>query len=438
MKCTKCGGTHFNNGACADCGEKRSLDQLNARLLEISGEVETRGATITDEDLQAFEAEVTTLTAERAQIVAAAERRQDILAGIAAGSTEANTLARMGAGQTQTRLPSGGGDPADRFDTEKYRKHFMEFVCRGTPIPAEYRPNALEVRADAMTVTGDVGAVIPTTIMNEIVREATTFGHIFSRVRRLNIQGGVAFPILTLIPTASWITEAQVSDTQKLESNTSVTFSYYGLECRIAQSLLVSVVTLAEFQRLFVPLAAEAMVKAIEIGIVRGSGVGQMLGVLNDPRVPTANSITLTAAEFNSWTDWKKKVFAKMKISYRNGMFIMAQGTFDGYIDGMVDSTGQPIGRVNYGIDGGETYRFGGRRIITVEDELIPAYEDATTGQTVAIFMRLNDYAINTNMQMRMVHWTDHDTNQLKNKCIMILDGKAIDTNGILLIKKGA
>ena len=32
------------------------------------------------------------------------------------------------------------------------------------------------------------------------------------------------------------------------------------------------------------------------------------------------------------------------------------KGLFDGYIDGMVDKQGQPIGRVNYGIDGGETY----------------------------------------------------------------------------------
>lgn len=32
-----------------------------------------------------------------------------------------------------------------------------------------------------------------------------------------------------------------------------------------------------------------------------------------------------------------KKVFGKMKKSYRNGTFYMAQSTFDGYIDGMVD-----------------------------------------------------------------------------------------------------
>jgi len=51
--------------------------------------------------------------------------------------------------------------------------------------------------------------------------------------------------------------------------------------------------------------------------------------------------------------------------------------------------------------------------------------------------MRLEDYAINTNMQMRAIRWIDHNDNKVKNKCIMLLDGKVLDPNGILLIIKG-
>jgi len=196
-------------------------------------------------------------------------------------------------------------------------------------------------------------------------------------------------------------------------------------------------VTIQEFQNLFVRLAVEAMVKALDIVIIKGSGDGRPTGVLNETRIPAINRITLSPEEISSWKGWKEKVFAKMKKSYRNGIFIMAQGTFDGQISGMVDETGQPIGRVNYGIDGGETYRFGGRNIETVEDEILPAYEDATTGDPIAIFMRLQDYAINTNMQMRVVKWFDHDKNEYVNKAILIADGKVIDPYGILIIKKG-
>ena len=414
------------------------LQEIEARLSEIRTELETRGDNMTPDEVTALETEVTSLTEERAAINAAAEQRRTMLANIAAGNTEGNVIGRMmGAGSNPSQAENSG-EPPNRFDTPQYRKHFMELVCRGTPIPDEFKPTAIELRADATTATGDVGAVIPTTIMNEIIREAKTYGNIYNGVRRLNVQGGVSFPILTLIPTATWIGEKEVSDKQKLEAKKSVTFNYYGLECRIAQTLLVSVVSIDEFQRLFVPLAAEAMVKAMEIAIIRGTGNGQMLGVLEETRIPGANSITLTAAEFGTWADWKKKVFAKMKKSYRNGIFIMAQGTFDGQIDGMVDANGQPIGRINYGIDGGETYRFGGRNIEIVEDEILPAYEDAATGDPVAIFMRLRDYAINTNLQMRIVRWFDNDNNEYVNKAILIADGKVLDPNGILIIKKGA
>lgn len=319
----------------------------------------------------------------------------------------------------------------DKFDTVEYRTAFMNYVCRGTAIPMELR---------ATTTTTDASAVIPTSIMNEIVQELESYGGLYSRVRHLNVQGGVQIPILSLKPTATWIsanTSTSESDKHKLQANQAITFSYFGLECKVSQTLLANVTTLAMFQNLFVPLATEAIIKALEVAIVNGTGSGQMLGITIDTRVPSGNKIPVGSTEFVEWGGWKKKVFAKMKKSYRNGAFIMAQATFDGYIDGMTDKNGQPIGRVNYGIDGGETYRFGGKEVITVEEDIIPAYEDAATGDVVAIFVDLKDYAINSNMELQVVKWQDHDTNEICNKAILICDGKLVDPNGVLLIKKG-
>jgi hypothetical protein len=39
-------------------------------------------------------------------------------------------------------------------------------------------------------------------------------------------------------------------------------------------------------------------------------------------------------------------------------------------------------------------------------------------------------------MQMTTTRWVDNDTNEIKNKVLMILDGKLIDPNGVLIIKK--
>lgn len=323
---------------------------------------------------------------------------------------------------------------ADPYDTEEYRNAFMNFCKNGTPIPSEFRANAT-------TKTTDASAVIPTTILNEIVKELKVYGNLYAAVRKLNVQGGVNIPILSLKPTATWITAntaTSESDKQKLQANTSISFSYYGLECKISQTLLTNVTTLDAFQQLFAPLAVEAIAKALDIAIMNGSGTGEPLGITKDSRVPTANVVTLAPADFASWSAWKKKVFAKMKKAYRDGTFYMSQATFDGYIDGMVDSNGQPIGRVNYGIDGAETYRFGGKTVETVEDDVIKAYEDAATGDVVAVFVKPTDYIINSNMEMQTVKWVDNDTNEIKNKVILIADGKLADANGVILVKKGA
>lgn len=319
----------------------------------------------------------------------------------------------------------------DPHDTVEYRQAFMEYVCRNVPMAAE-------LRADAVTSTGDVGAVIPTTILKEIIQELKSFGNVYALVRKLNVQGGVAIPILSLKPEATWIGETAASESKKLDAKNSITFSYFGVECKIAQTLLANVTTLDAFQQLFVPLAAEAIVKALEIAIFNGNGTTQPLGVTKDTRVPADNVITMAAEEMGSWAAWHKKVKAKMKKAYRNGTFFMNQATFDGYIDGMEDKNGQPVGRTNYGINGEETYRFMGKAVETVEDELIASYDDAAEGDVIGVFMKPTDYGVNSNLQMVTVKWTDHDTNQIKNKCVMICDGKLIDANGVLIIKKGA
>ncbi len=75
-----------------------------------------------------------------------------------------------------------------------------------------------EVRVNAVTTTTDAGAVIPTSILNEIITELKSYGNIYNKVRKLNIQGGVQVPILSLKPTASWIGETSSSDNQKIQA----------------------------------------------------------------------------------------------------------------------------------------------------------------------------------------------------------------------------
>lgn len=373
-------------------------------------------------DIDALEAEMRELDTEEAKI----EKRNVMLAALNAG-----------AGQPVPGADNPNVNPEERkeinkFGTVEYRKQFMEFCRNGTPIGMEYR-------ADAFTTTTDASAVIPSTILDEVIKEMKTYGQIFSRIRSLNIKGGVTVPILSLKPVATWITQATPSDRLKVTANTSVSFSYYGLECKVAVSLLSETVSLSSFETTIIGLIAEAMIKAIDIAIIKGSGTGEPLGVTLDPRVPAGQIITLSAADFVQWDSWKKKVFAKIPLTYRaGGSFIMAAGTFEGYIDGMVDANGQPIGRINYGITDAPQERFGGREVILVEDDVVTPYDTAAVADVVAVYCKLGDYAINSNMQMQMFRWLDHDTNQWVDKALLIADGKILDPNGVVIVKKGA
>lgn len=342
-----------------------------------------------------------------------------------------NPLATFGLGGGTPQQQQRSEEPEDRYATLEYRKAFMDYCRTGNMTP--------ELRANAMTGTGDVSAIIPSTILNEVIQKISSYGQIFNRVRKLNVKGGLTIPILSLKPAATWIGESAVSDKQKVQINTNISFSYYGLECKISTSLLADTVSLSGFENTVTDLITEAMIKALDQAVLNGTGTGRPLGITKDTRVAAAQIVTLTSAEFAKWDAWKKKVFAKMPLSYKAGAaFYMASGTFEGYIDGMVDSNGQPVGRVSYGIADGPQERFGGKEVVLVEDDIIAPYADAVVGDVVAVYVDLKNYGFNSNMQMTMYRYFDHDTNEWVDKAILIADGKLIDPNGVVIIKKGA
>lgn len=403
--------------------------------------------------------------AEKAKTTEDIQELRDISAELDTLNTEMNELRNMiaeaekKAGEEEFRsqkpvpqVPEGKLSPMatfaakeerreeDPWNTVEYRKAFMEFAKTGKVTP-ELRSG--DQPTDAFAGVTDLAAVIPTTILNEVIQELKVRGQVFNRVRKLSVKGGVQVPILSLKPEAKWVGEGSGAR-QKVEAKDSVTFSYHGLEVKVATSLLADTVTLDSFESTLRDLIVEAMVEALDKAIISGDGNSKPLGITKDTRVPSDNIVTLSPSEIGSWAAWKKKVFAKMPLAYKAGAaFYMASGTFESYIDGMVDQNGQPVGRVNYGIANGPQERFGGKEVILVEDDVIAPYDDANgpddsePGDVIAIYANLNNYAINSNMQLALFRYFDHDTNQWVDKAIMIADGKLLDPNGVVIVRKG-
>ena len=328
----------------------------------------------------------------------------------------------------------------DPFATMEYRQAFMKYAQTGQEIPAN-----LYQRDGMPANTTQLGATIPTTVLNEFINEIRkVYGNLYNKVRKLNIQGAVKVPIAELQATFKWITEDTVSPRQDGGTiNEFVMFEYNMAEIRVAQTLLSSIVTIDLFEREIVRIMLIAYLQAMDTAIVKGTGNGQMLGILNDPRVlATGNVVEMTAADINNWTAWRKKFFAKLPLGYRDGEFIFPLATVDSYLETMADANNNPIFRqatgleVNDGDRMNPNGRFFGREISLVEPDIITDFDSASDGDVIGIFWQPYEYAINTNMQFGMRRYFDEERNEWVNKMITVVDGKVLNPRGFWIIKK--
>lgn len=344
---------------------------------------------------------------------------------------------------TYSQLPPNQQRTDDTgFGSMEYRQAFMSYVQRGTPIPADVMKRA--GGDTGVTLSTEIGAIIPKTIMNEFIKEVSKVrGNIFSKVRKLNVQGGVEFPISKLKAKFNWINESEVSEEQKAgDINDTVVFRYNIGEVRIAESLLAQVVSLDVFESEITKIMIEAYLEAMDNGIISGTGSGQLLGITKDTRVTSSEDqiVEMTAADFADWTAWRKKLFAKIPLSKRGqGEFLFPSSTVESYLMTMKDNNNRPLFKEATDLNMGNTIgSFFGRTTDLVEPDVIPDFDTAGDGDIVGIYWVPNDYAINTNMEFGVKRYFDDKTNEWINKGLTIVDGKILDVSGCYLIKKKA
>lgn len=392
--------------------------EIEARLAQIKAELETRAAELTAEELAAFEKEVGELQTERAAIDAAVEKRTALLATIAAGEQVDGAEPKVirafergdGAGETND----------DKYATMAYRKAFMQYVTRGVEVPAEYR-------VDANTKTTDVGAVVPTTILDKIITKMESVGGIYALVTKTAYKGGVSIPKQTLKPVATWVAEGKGSDKQKYTGG-NITFAYHKLRCAVSVSFETDTMSIAAFETLLVNNIVEAMVKALELSIVAGTGNGQPMGIINSEEY--AEVVEIAEQDYASLVAAEAAVPEAYETTAK---WCMSKKTFMGYV-GMVDKNGQPIARVNYGVNGKPERYLLGREVQLTEH--LPNFAAAEAGTKFGFIFDFANYDLNTNYAIGIKRYEDNDTDDQITKGIMLADGKVIDGNGLVILKK--
>lgn len=343
---------------------------------------------------------------------------------------------------------AGAGQPEARTDndpraTMEYRTAFMNYVRKGEI------DKVLEKRADARNELADLGVLIPTTIVNEIIKGVEkVYGQLYSRVKKTNFTGGVKYPIGAFSATFNRIGETGApTDRQKGGNITGhVEFGYLIGEIRLAQTLLMTVMGVDVFERELASIIVQAYVEAMDKEIMVGKAENnQCEGILTEAekaggRIPANHIISVTAEQMADWTFWQTELFAKIPLSMRglHPEFVMTPHTFEANIETLKDNNKQPVARNIYNpTTGAETATFKGRQVVFVEEDILKNFNDAAAGEYFGMYWVADKaYAINSNLQFSVTRYWDNDKNEWVTKGIVINDGKVLDPKYIYLLKK--
>ncbi|MFD2870371.1 phage major capsid protein [Kurthia populi] len=389
---------------------------MNKRLKEIlQRKTEIRSALESNDnvDLDAFEKELRELDEEYETI----EKREKLMhqaEQINNGELESRTISTFNmTGQQEKRSP----EEAELA----YRNAFMDFVLRDAPIPTELRET---------TSTGDIGSVIPQTVLNRIIEKLDASGMILPLITNTAFKGGLTIPTSTVKPVATWVAEGSGSAKQK-KTTGSITFNYHKLRCAVAVTLEVETMALAVFEQVLVNNIVEAMTIALEQAIISGDGIGKPKGILAE--TPNeGQALDVAKMEYQTLVDAE----AALPLEYEtNAVYVMTKKTFM-KMASIKDENGQPIGRVNYGIAGAIERSLLGRSVVLCN--YLDSFDSAETGSPFAFLYNFKDYILNTNYQMGVKKYEDNETDDLVTKAIMIADGKSVDNGSLVVLSKAA
>ena len=399
-----------------------TLQEIETRKAEILKEIEDADLT----RLEALNKEMDELNASIEEIRKsdeqdAAEKRKAIAAKINAGEIDSSPIEPETNKKDIVETRKDNHDMMNQLDTIEYRNAFMEFAKTGQ-MNEEFR---------AVAMTSANSAVIPVTVLNQIVEKLESYGNILPLVTKTSYPAGVAIPTSELASPAVWTTENDLASTGvAVEGKVtgSVTFAAYPLVKAIGLSFLARVQTLSAFEAAIANNVSAAMAKAMESAIISGTGSGQPKGILKETAAKTVElSKTLAYDDII-------KVKKAIPSAYRTGaVIVMNEATFYAFL-AITDKQGQPVARMNQGIDGNPNYEIFGTRVIVTD--WMKDYDAAGKGETVAFVVQLDKYVMNTAYDVDLVTYIDNATRNKVYQSVAAVDGKLVDKNGLVFINK--
>lgn len=311
------------------------------------------------------------------------------------------------------------------------RKAFQKYMATG------------EKREATKTTDTNVGTVIPENLVKQIIEKFEQLGTIYNLVNHTAFPVGQAIPTDGIKPVATWVGKTAGNSGEGLGSAVQnktlgalITFAHYKLRCEIALTEEVANMTLEAFEALFVKQVSEAMLRAKEFAIVEGDGIGMPTGILQET-APEGQAITVDTADGLTY-EKLVECEAVIPVQYEgSAKWCMTKSTFMRFV-GMVDSVGQPIARVNFGLNSKPERYLLGREVVLYAPQAgskLKAYSAAGAGDLVAFIFNFDDYTLNSNYNLGISHKLDWDNEDHRTKAVEACDGKVIVKDSLVTVK---
>jgi len=302
--------------------EKR-LKEIEARKLEIRKLLEQEDANV---DLDALESELRELDKEKQDI----ERRQQIAAGIQAGTIGANPMPKPAGEQRNFE----GMERDAILATPEYRSAYLKRL-QGKPL------TDVEERA-LTTAANSAGAAVPTTTLNMIIDKLRQTSALFPRINVSYVPGNLSLVVANAKNAASWKAEG-ADGTPADDTVINVNLAGYELIKLVEISAAAQAMTIDAFEAYIASEIGRQMAIAVENAILNGTGSGQPTGILTGITWDTTNSTTWTNGGNIGYDNIVDGLALLPTMYHNNAVFVMNRKMLFSGIRKIKATDGQPI-----------------------------------------------------------------------------------------------
>ena len=286
------------------------IEEINARMAEIAAELDNASG----EALTALENEVASLTAERNQIMNDIETRQQLRAGIAAGTVSGTIIENSEEDKTMENRTFAP-------DSVEYREAYL-LNLQGRELNAEQRT--------AVTAS----AAIPTQTMNEIIHRLE-LAPIINAVDVTYIPGNVSYPVEGAVADAAWVAMATAATDSK-DTISAIALGAFKLIKTVEITADVAAMVIDAFESWLVARLANKIQRAVAAGIMTGTGSSQATGL-------SSLAATGTYTKAITYSD-VMAIIAALPTEYTpNASFVMSRASFYGNVLNIQDTAKHPI-----------------------------------------------------------------------------------------------